>query len=214
MFQLLIAPCNGLSLSSFQGGRTDAGRRCVLKKAGLASLSIITSCSSPAYAERTLGTVTESYNRYVPRMVAGFAYLKDARYLLNGEWEGGEEEKEKELKNLVESIRAERGSKVSALRGTMKIFATAFSDSVVTETSRELQLATLKMSDELGVLAAAVEKNDFPAANKAYEKAVYFGDVYAGIANASIPRSLTQIVGPKGNAPVKRKEVDPLSMPF
>ena len=40
--------------------------------------------ASPALAERSLGTVTESYKRYVPRMEAGFAFLaKDLKDMID-----------------------------------------------------------------------------------------------------------------------------------
>ena len=71
---------------------------------------------SQAYAERTLTTLTESYNRYVPRMNTGFAYLKELEMLAT---EGSEDIGL--LNSVIEDVEAERGSNISALKGTMKI---------------------------------------------------------------------------------------------
>lgn len=68
--------------------------------------------ASPALAERSLGTVTESYKRYVPRMEAGFAFLaKDLKGMIDtGDIDG-----------VVAEINAEKGTTLSAMKGTMKV---------------------------------------------------------------------------------------------
>ena len=68
----------------------------------------------PALAERSLGTVTESYRRYVPRMEAGFQFLAtDLKEMI----ESGN------VQDVITEITAEKGTKISAMKGTMKVCA-------------------------------------------------------------------------------------------
>ena len=67
---------------------------------------------SPALAERSLGSVTESYKRYVPRMEAGFAFLgTDLKEMIENQDKAG----------VVAELTAEKGTKISAMKGTMKV---------------------------------------------------------------------------------------------
>ena len=66
----------------------------------------------PAFAERSLGTVTESYKRYVPRMEAGFAFLaKDLKEMIDRD----------DINGVVAEITADKGTTLSAMKGTMKV---------------------------------------------------------------------------------------------
>jgi len=163
------------------------GRKAILRSSLLATL--IGLVPQDALAERTLGTITESYQRYVPRMEAGFEFLaNDVKTLI----EDGN------VKELESELTAEKGTKISALKGTMKIFATAFSDSVLSSTTRELQLADFKTRESLDSLLQAVKGGDMVKALKAHGEAVYYAQIYSELANASIPRSLSLIKGPLG----------------
>ena len=51
----------------------------------------------------------------------------------------------------------DKGVKISALNGTMKIFPTAFSDSVLSSTTRELQLADFKTRESLDSVLQVVK---------------------------------------------------------
>jgi len=155
----------------------------------VATLFAGTSVPGPAFAERSLGTVTESYKRYVPRMEAGFAFLaKDLKEMI----ENGDSNA------IVAEITADKGTTLSAMKGTMKIFATAFSDSVLSQSTRELQLAALKTNDELDKIADSMKKGHLDKALDAYRQALFFAQVYSETANACIPRSLAKIKGPNG----------------
>ena len=77
---------------------------------GLGSAWLLT--PSEARAERTLTSVTESYNRYVPRMIEGFRYLNDTMPVLIRE--GDENE-------VIREISAEKGTTISAMKGTMRV---------------------------------------------------------------------------------------------
>jgi hypothetical protein len=74
--------------------------------------TVVTTASQPALAERSLGTVTESYKRYVPRMEAGFEFLEtDLREMIvKGDKDG-----------VIAELAAEKGTKISAMKGTMKV---------------------------------------------------------------------------------------------
>ena len=63
-------------------------------------------------AERTLTSVTESYNRYVPRMEKGFRYLNDTMptQILDGDND-----------IVISEISAEKGTTISAMKGTMRV---------------------------------------------------------------------------------------------
>lgn len=65
-----------------------------------------------AHAERSLGTVTESYKRYIPRMEAGFEFLNnDLRTMIErGDVDG-----------VLAELKADKGTKISAMKGTMKV---------------------------------------------------------------------------------------------
>mmetsp|Transcript_29 Transcript_29/g.43 ORF Transcript_29/g.43 Transcript_29/m.43 type:complete len:225 (-) Transcript_29:83-757(-) len=171
-------------------------RRYLLKNTipALSSMSILSIYPNRANAERTLGTLTESYNRYAPRMNSGFAYLKDMERISK---EGGTKE---EKEDLLMVLTQERGTQISALKGTTKIFSTSFSDSVVTTTTRELQLARLKMIDGLDKIVNGLRADRLQMSEEGWREAVYYGDVYVSIANGSLPRTLEPIVGPKGEA--------------
>ena len=67
---------------------------------------------SEARAERTLATVTESYNRYVPRMVKGFRYLNDTIPVLI---------EQGDVNEVISEITAEKGTTISAMKGTMRV---------------------------------------------------------------------------------------------
>jgi len=93
----------------------------------------------------------------------------------------------------------------------MRIFSSAFSDSVLTGTTRELQLATLKMTTGLDKITDGLKRGTEAGANEAMEgwtEAIYYGDVYTGLANANMPRNLEPIVGPKGKATKLVKEAE------
>mmetsp|Transcript_11602 Transcript_11602/g.17501 ORF Transcript_11602/g.17501 Transcript_11602/m.17501 type:complete len:233 (-) Transcript_11602:168-866(-) len=172
-------------------------RRYVLVSSILSSAVVLLPATN-AFAERSLSTVTESYNRYVPRMVKGFRYLADE---MPGQIDGGD------FNNIISEITAEKGSRISAMKGTMKIFATAFSDSVLTQSTRELQLATLKVSNELDNVVTALKAGDKEKALEAQSQAVFYAQVYSELANTLLPRTLEPIQGPSGTG--KRfREVD------
>jgi hypothetical protein len=157
--------------------------------AGIAAGTAFVFLPQRANAERTLGTVTESYKRYVPRMEAGFLFLaNDVQSLV----ESGD------VDTLENELTAEKGTTISAMKGTMKIFATAFSDSVLSSTTREMQLADFKAREALDTLLQAAKAGDKDKALEAQKEAVYYAQVYSEIANASIPRSLPLIEGPHG----------------
>ena len=69
---------------------------------------------------------------------------------------------------------------------------------MVSQSTRELQLATLKTNDELCKIADAMKKGHHDKALEAYKQAIFFAQVYSEIANACIPRSLAKIKGPTG----------------
>ena len=79
-----------------------------------------------------------------------------------------------------------------------QIFATAFSDSVLSQATRELQLAETKTDDELKKIVQAMKAGNTEAALEAHRQAVFFAQIYSETANASIPRSLEKIRGPTG----------------
>ncbi len=201
---LLTVAASGLQLPT---RLPNAGRVNAVRRSLLLSPVLVTFMPRPSNAERTLGTITESYNRYVPRMSKGFAYLRSLEPLAADP--GGKSREE--IMGVVEEVRAERGTTLSALKGTMSIFATSFSDSVITDTTRELQLAEKMMSEELDKLAHGLEKGGDRGAEIAIEgwkSAVYYGDVYVGIMNANLPRTLEPVVGPKGVAGKRFEDVD------
>ena len=80
----------------------------------------------------------------------------------------------------------------------LQIFATAFSDSVLSQATRELQLAETKTENELKKIAQAMKEANTEAALEAHRQAVFFAQVYSETANANIPRSLEKIRGPTG----------------
>ena len=55
-----------------------------------------------------------------------------------------------------------------------QIFATAFSDSVVSQSTRELQLATLKTTQQLDIITEAMNEGDKDKALNAHRQAVFF----------------------------------------
>jgi len=194
-----MSTSNDINKASRQSRRSMLGKS--LKTTFLAVSGITLGLSHAAEevkAERTLGTITESYNRYVPRMVKGFRYLADdvPKLIENGEYE-----------TVINEIVAEKGTTISAMKGTMRIFATAFSDSVVTQSTRELQLAALKASNSLDMLATFLKSGDKDGALDAYGQAVYFCQVYSELANSLLPLKTDPIPGPQRTA--KRfKEAD------
>merc|ERR1712071_236801 len=126
------------------------------------------------------------------RMETGFTYLaNDVKEMI----ENGNKDT---YDQLIKELSAETGTKISAMKGTMRIFATAFSDSVITMFTRELQLATLKTGNEIDNVVVALRASDKDAALESLTKAIYFAQIYAESANAALPRSLDPIKGPNG----------------
>jgi len=166
----------------------DAGRRKFVPTVSSAPFALLF-LSRSASAERTLGTVTESYRRYVPRMEEGFAYLSSD--LPDALRRGAFDEATHELT-------AERGTRISAMKGTMKIFATAFSDQVVSIKTREMQLALYKTNGALEEAAAAARGGDGDGAVRACGEAAGYAQIYSEVANSLLPRSLDPIRGPGG----------------
>ena len=168
----------------------------VARREVLVTLPVVTSLivaplvllPSPAFAERTLGTLTNSYNRNVPRMQDGFVLLTNF-----------ELSSDEACASLITEINAERGTTISAMTGTMRIFSTAFSDSVVTKTTRELQLATLKTREELDLLSSSLKTNNKEEAQKHLEQVLFFIDVYVTLANSALPRTM-KVTGPRGES--------------
>jgi len=78
--------------------------------AGMAGMTFIT--PMPALAERSFGTVIESYRRYVPRMEVGFDFLANG---LKDMIEAGD------TNGVISEVTAERGTKISAMKGTMEV---------------------------------------------------------------------------------------------
>jgi hypothetical protein len=69
---------------------------------------------------------------------------------------------------------------------------------VLSQATRELQLATLKTSNELDKIADGMKKGHHDKVDEAYKQALFFAQVYSETANGIIPRSLEKINGPKG----------------
>jgi len=96
----------------------DVDRRSVLQKfmaVTSTSFALLQSQSKPAFAERSLTTITESYRRYVPRMETGFSYLAtDVKEII----ENGDKNAYNEL---ITELSAEKGTKISAMKGTMNV---------------------------------------------------------------------------------------------
>ena len=101
--------------------------------------------------------------------------------------------------SIVEQVDAERGTTVSAMTATMRIFSTAFSDSVVTKTTRELQLATVKTREELDLMSSCLKKDERDEAQKHLDQALFFCDVYVTLANSALPRNM-KVTGPRGES--------------
>ena len=78
---------------------------------------------------------------------------------------------------------------------------------MVTQSTRELQLAALKTSNELDNIVKALKAGDKDMALAARRQAEFFSQVYAETANACIPRSLDPIKGPTGVG-IRLKERD------
>ena len=92
---------------------TEQSRRDVLVStaAGIVGISVIAP-PQPAFAERSLSTVTESYRRYVPRMETGFEFLANG---LKDMIESGD------AHGVIAELTAEKGTKISAMKGTMRV---------------------------------------------------------------------------------------------
>lgn len=98
------------NLSAHTVSRRDAMLLQVVSLATLAGTTV--GAAPPAFAERSLGTVTESYKRYVPRMEAGFAFLaKDLKEMID----------RNDVDGVVAEITADKGTTLSAMKGTMKV---------------------------------------------------------------------------------------------
>ena len=88
--------------------------------------------------------------------------------------------------------------------GTMSILSTSFSDSVITQTTRELQLATLKTRESLTLMSLDLHRSEYPEALQHYNEAMYYIDVYVGIANEALPMKLKV----RGGRREERKKIE------
>ena len=163
-------------------------RRSLLFIATPLSLSLSLTIPFSASAERTLGTLTTSYNRNIPRMQDGFLLLTSLDLTDVAQQTA-----------IIKEIDEERGTTVSAMTATMRIFSTAFSDSVLTKTTRELQLATVKTRSELNLMSSSLKSGEIQDAQKHLDQALFFIDVYVTLANSSLPRVM-KVTGPKGES--------------
>ncbi len=103
---------------------------------------------SPALADRTLMAARRSFERYYPRISAGGATLREIGAQLSkgntSEVAAAVEAREFDVK----------------FRRALNIYATSFSDNYVGQKSRDLQLCTNKLFDELGAMKASSEAED------------------------------------------------------
>ncbi|GMH84951.1 hypothetical protein TrVE_jg10201 [Triparma verrucosa] len=166
----------------------------------------------PAFAERTLNTIQTSFTRNVPRMQTGFTYLTSLSPLLTSLSSSPATTSvptspdSPDILSITTEIDSQRGTKISAMLGTMSILSTSFSDSVITQTTRELQLATLKTRESLTLMSLDLHRSEYPEALQHYNEVMYYIDVYVGIANEALPMKL-KIMGPNGEN-VRRRDDD------
>ncbi|GMH51272.1 hypothetical protein TrLO_g8358 [Triparma laevis f. longispina] len=165
-----------------------------------------------ANAERTLNTLTTSYDRNVPRMQSSFLYLQSLEPMLidlstpSPMSSIPTSPDAPEIQSIINNLDAERGSDISIMLGTMRILSTSFSDSVISKTTRELQLATLKVKESLSLMSLDLKQSNYPEALHHYNEALYYIDIYVGVANAALPMNM-KIKGPKGET-VRRRDED------